>query len=350
MNNMLTSQTTIRRSALVLCLVVLIGCGGRQEKAGAPGAARTVPIEIAVARMQDLSLTKTYSGSLEGQEQADVVARLAEHVTEIKAVVGAQVRAGQTIVLLDRSGASSQYYQAEATFTSAEKNLDRMKSLYGEGAISLQALDGAQTAYDVTKANFEAAKSSVELTTPIAGTVTAVGVTSGDLAMPGDKVATVAQIDRMKVTFDIDEVDAASLAIGEKALIYSDARPDVKAEGQITQLSRSADVRSRSFEVRAGFPNTPDRWFRPGMFCRVDVQVASQGKTLAVPNAAIESDGLRDRVFVVRGGRAFEKTVKLGLTDGQTTAITQGLAEGDTVATVGVSSLRDSVLVSITGN
>jgi hypothetical protein len=83
------------------------------------------------------------------------------------------------------------------------------------------------------------------------------------------------------------------------------------------------------------------------MYCRVDVQVLSRGKTLTVPSAAIQSDGTSDRVYVIRGGRAFQRTVHLGLTDGQTTAITGALAAGDTVATVGVNTLRDSSFVNV---
>lgn len=351
MNTMHMSRTVVGRSALILCLAALTGCGVRHKAADpAAGTARTVAVQAAVAEMKELSVTKTYSGSLEGEEQANIVARLSERVTGIGAQVGESVSAGQLIIALDKSGPSSQYYQAEANFTNAAKTLDRMKSLYGDGAISLQALDGAQTAYDVAKTNFEAARSSVELTTPIAGSVTAVNVSAGDMTAPGSVLATIAKIDRMKIVFSIDEVDATNLHIGQKALVYSDTRPDTKVEGEIVQLSKSADVRSRSFEIKARFPNTPDRWFRPGMYCRVDVQAFSPGTTLTVPNAAIQSDGTSDRVFVIRGGRAYQRTVHIGLTDGQTTAIAGGLAAGDTVATVGASTLRDSSFVNVVGN
>jgi len=350
MNTMHASQTIITRSALILGLVALIGCGGRQKEIPATTQARTVPVEIAVAETRDLSVIKTYSGSIEGEEQADIVARLAERVTEIGARVGASVRAGQVIVALDKSGPSSQYYQAEANFTNAGKTLDRMKSLYGDGAVSLQALDGAQTAFDVAKTNFEAARSNVDLTSPIAGTVTAVNVTPGDLATPGNTLATVAKIDRMVITFNIDEIDATGLQLGQKAVVYSESRPDARAEGEILHISKSADPSSRSFEVKARFPNISDGWFRPGLFCKVDVQMSSSGKKLAIPSVAIQSDGVTDLVFVIRGGRAFQTAVRIGMTDGQTTAILDGLAEGDTVVTVGVNTLTDSTLVNVVGN
>ena len=70
----------------------------------------------------------------------------------------------------------------------------------------------------------------------------------------------------MKAIFNLNETDVTAIAIGQKVSITSEARPDLSVEGSIVQISRSADVRSRSFEVKALFANTPDRWFRPGMF------------------------------------------------------------------------------------
>ena len=348
MSMMHMTRATIGSGAVILCLIPLAGCGAKHTGADpAARGGRTVTVKTAVAEMKELAVTKTYSGSLEGEEQASIVARLDERVTGIGARVGETVRAGQVIVTLDKSGPSSQYYQALANFTNAGKTLERMKSLYTDGAVSLQTLDGAQTAYDVAKTNFEAARSNVELATPIAGSVTAVNTSEGVFATPGSALATVARIDRMKIVFNIDEADATSLRLGEKVSVYSDTRPDTKVEGEIVQLAKSADVRSRSFEVKALFSNTPDRWFRPGMFCRADIQVSSRGATLTVPSAAVQSDGTTDWVFVIRSGRAFQRTVLPGLTDGQTTAITGGLAAGDTVATVGATTLGDSSLVNV---
>ncbi len=338
----------VRWGALMLCAAALVGCGRRGEaKDPAARETRTVTVQAAVARTTELSVMRTFSGSLEGENQAFIVARLSERVTGIPVRVGESVRAGQSIVVLDKSGASSQYYQAEANFVNVGKNLERMKSLYAEGAVSLQTLDGAQTAYDVAKTDFEAARSSVELATPIDGIVAAVNVAMGDMPMPGAVLATVAAIDRMKLVFSIDEIDATSFRVGQKVLVYSDTRPDAKMAGEIVQLSRSADVKSRSFEVKALFANTRDRWFRPGMFCRVEVPVTSGGGTLAVPTASVQSDGTADWVFLIRGGRAFRTVVRAGLTNGELTAVTGQIAAGDSVATVGASTLADSTLVNV---
>lgn len=339
---------------VLLSMISLLCCGCGSKSGGQPerdgvnnNSANIVPVEVAGVERKNLAVTKTYSGTLEGEEQANIVSRLSERVTAITARAGAGVQKGQVLIRLDKSGTTSQYYQAEANFNNADKTLQRMKSLYAEGAISLQALDGAQTAYDVAKANFDAARNAVELSTPISGEVTAINVSLGDFAVPGAVLATIARINRMKVVFNINETDVAGIAIGQKVLVYSETRPELKVQGSIVQLSKSADIRSRSFEIKALYPNTADHWFKPGMFCKVDIQFSPRENAMVIPATAVQSDGLNSRVFLIRQGLALQKTVQVGVTDGESIEILQGLSGRDSVATVGSNNLRDSSYVHI---
>lgn len=308
---------------------------------------RVVPVEVVVAARQRLAVVRTYAGTLEGEVQANIISKLSERVTALRAHVGETARPGQVIIALDRSGTTSQYYQAEAGYRNAEKTLQRMNSLYKEGAIALQTLDGAQTAFDVAKANFAAARSAVDLSTPIGGAVTAINVAVGDLSTPGAILATVARIDQLKITFSMNESDVVAVAPGTKVTVSSENQPGVQREGRVMQISRSADVRSRSFEIKAIFPNTADRWFKPGMFVNVSLAVTPAAATVVVPQAALLSDGTVDRLFIVRGGHAYERRVHVGITDGLVSSIIEGLNEGDSVATVGNNNLKDSIAVSV---
>ena len=348
-----TFQIIAGRTAAIaglMMLGLLAGCGTHENEATQGDVDRmkiAVPIDVAVVSTGALSVERTYSATLEGQEQANIVPKISERVAKVHVQVGAAVPAERLIVTLDKAGASSQFYQAEASFRNAEKSLDRMKSLYAEGAVSLQTLDGVQTQHDVARANYVAARSMVELTTPIGGVITAVNVNIGDLTSPGVPIATVAQIGRMKAIFNLNESDVASLAIGQKVSISSEARPDLSVQGTILQISRSADVRSRSFEVKAMFTNTPDRWFRPGMFARIRTRIASGTGALIVPSVAVQTDGITSKVFVVNNGRAYQRLVETGMTDGERTVVLRGLSPADSVATVGVNNVRDSSYVIV---
>lgn len=345
---------TVKNVSILVLLLNLSGCGSgqnqqEQSKITENAMVSATPVEISTVERRDLAVTKSYSGTLEGEEQANVVSKVSERITAIPVHVGETVQSGQVIIYLDKSGTSSQFYQAEANFKNAEKNLQRMKSLYEEGAVSLQTLDGTQTAFDVARANFDAARNAVELATPVSGKVTAINVNPGDLTLPGTVLATIARINRMKVILNINDNDVTNIAIGQKVWVYSETRPELKMEGRIIQLSKSADIRSRSFEIKAMFANTGERWFKPGMFAKVEIRLSPRMNALVIPAASIQSDGINNRIYLIHGDRALQRLVQVGIADGEYMEVLQGLQEGDSVATVGMNNLRDSSMVEIVG-
>ena len=348
-------STSVLKRGLILvsafsALALIGGCGKGEKQAEAKTAnsgAEVVPVETARAERQALAVTKSYTGSLEGEAQANIVAKISERVTAVYGSIGQSVQKGRTVIALDKSGTTSQYFQAEANYKNAEKNLERMKALLAEGAISQQLLDGTQTAFDIARANFEAARSAVELVSPISGVITALNVSLGDLSQPGVVLATVADIHRMKVIFSINETDVMQIATGQSVEIWSESGPEGRVQGKIVQISRSADVRSRSFEIKALFPNTADQWYRPGMFCKVAMTISPRNAALVVPAAAILSDGLTSKVYKVAGGRAIPQPVLTGISDGSRVEIIQGLQDQELVVTTGATNLRDSSLVRI---
>ncbi|HOC89055.1 MAG TPA: efflux RND transporter periplasmic adaptor subunit [bacterium] len=348
------STSVVKRGLILVsaysALALMGGCGKAEKQASAKPAnsgAEVVPVETARVERQALAVTKSYTGSLEGEAQANIVAKISERITAVYGSVGQSVQKGRTVITLDKSGATSQYFQAEANYKNAGKNLERMKALLAEGAISQQLFDATQTAFDVAKANFEAARSAVELVSPISGVITALNVNLGDLSQPGAVLATVADIRRMKVIFSVNEADVMQLAPGQSVEIWSEGGPKAPVQGKIVQISRSADVRSRSFEIKALFSNTADQRYRPGMFCKVALTISPRSNALVVPAGAILSDGLTTKVYKVVGGRAIPQPVLTGISDGSRVEILQGLQDQEMVVTTGATNLRDSSLVSI---
>lgn len=337
---------------LPLSALMLSGCGKKEEGGSqnkALTANDTVTIQVTKAELNSIKLTKTYSGNFEGEEQANVTSKIPERIINMKIKVGDAVKEGQPIVFLDKAGSSSQYYQTEAAFLNSAKDLNRTKELLKEGAVSQQMFDGAQTSYDVAKANFEAAKNSVELIAPISGIVTAVNLNVGDVANPGLVIATVAKIHNMKAIFLVGEGEIGGFAVGQYVDVYSDQKPELIQKGKITQISKSADVTSRSFEVKAIFPNTKDAWFKPGMFCRVNTILKSVQNRVTVPNQAVQNSDKGTSIFIIENGRALLRQVQTGITDGKITEITNGIKEGETIVTVGMNNLKEGKIVRIAG-
>jgi len=341
--------TALLLTGLIISAFVLNACGEKAPENNQPKTeyTDTISVEAENVQLRELNLSKTFSGTLEGEEQANIVSKIPERIVGIKVRVDQYVQAGTVLFELDKGGASSQFYQSQAVFLNAQKDFERMKNLFNEGAVSRQALDQAQTGYDVAKANFEAAKSTVEITSPLSGVVTAINVNIGDIANPAFVMATVANIGRMKAKFNVGESDVPSFYVGQSARIFSEMKPDVIQEGKVFQLSKSANIESRTFEIQAIFSNTKDRWFKPGMFCRVNVNMKTKKDALVIPLAAVVKANNSDGVYLISNDKSYYKSITTGITDGNSIEVISGLKAGDKIVTLGMNNLKDGTVVVI---
>ena len=167
----------ISLTILLLSFLIIQACGEKPEETNTTDKTKytdTISVEAQQVGLKELALSKTFSGTLEGEEQANIIAKIPERIMKINVRVGDYVKAGAVLFELDKGGASSMFYQAQAAFLNAQKNFERMQNLLKVGAVSQQAFDGTQTQYEVAKANFDAARSTVEITSPLSGIVTAI--------------------------------------------------------------------------------------------------------------------------------------------------------------------------------
>jgi len=330
---------------------LFIGCSSKKEEQNEENikAKRSDSISVLAEKveLQKLSVTKTYTGTIEGEQQANIVSQLAERIVEIPVHVGSVVGAGQVLIKLDKSGATSQYYQAQSNLKNFERNLTRMKNLYESGAVSKQNLDDVQTGYDVAKANFEASRAAVEITSPISGVVTDVKLNPGDFAAPGVPIITVAKINSLKIKFSLGEADIPYVNNGQLIKIYSELNPSIKADARINEISKSADLSTRTFEVKAVFPNAKDQWFKPGMFAKADLTLTSSRAFTTISRESVIYSNEGPKVFVVQDGKAYSRNIKLGLQNENMIEVTEGLGPDDLIVKVGMNNLKDGTMVTL---
>ncbi len=329
----------------LLLMFVILSCEGKQEEVTRVEKP-PVAVKVQVVSLTNEVKTKTFTGTLEGERQAVIYAKIAEAVDRVHVREGDRVREGQILISLDKTGPSSHYQEAMSVFRNAEKNYKKMKFLYEEGAVSETQFDEAKTQYEVAKANFEAAEKLVEIESPIDGIVTFLNVSRGDYLTPGQKLATVATVDTLRVKFGVNVSDVSAVHIGDTVVISSDAVRQ-KAYGTISSVARSADPVTRSFQVEARLINTSGL-FTPGMFVRIEVVLERLPDVIAIPRGAVLNYDEKKIVYVVSDAIAHRREVRLGDDVGEKVVITHGLSVGDTVVTLGQDYLDDGVKVNVT--
>ena len=332
-------------SLMMLCLasLLMLGCSAQQEEAQEE---RLIPVKATVVENSREMITKTYTGSLEGEKQAVLYARLAEPIERIHVQEGQKVSADQILISLDRYGPTSNYPETESVFRNAEKNFNKMKYLFEEGAISETQYDAALTEYQVAKAQFEAMSKMVDIRTPIAGTVTSITVSPGDFVAQGQELATVATTGKLRVKFNVNPDEIGRFAVGDQVMVGHETI-DRKMTGRVVTIAESADPATRAFQVEA-LVDDVIKGYRPGMFVQIEYILKRLDSVITVPQKSVLTMDNQTSVYVVKDGVAERREVALGDDLTGRVVVESGLNLGDTLVTLGQDYLSDGARVNLT--
>lgn len=326
---------------LLSILLLLIACNGAEKTA--PLVSR-VAVKTAPAELSDITVSKSFAGTLEGARQAKIYAMIPERVVDIPLSEGSRVAKGQPVILLDKFGVNSRYHQAQAIYQQAKDNYEKISRLYEQKAVSEQDFKSARTAFEVAQADFNAARESVELTSPIDGVVTDIVVKLGEQAPLGLPLATIAATEKMRMTVYVNSADIGKIDLGQSAQVTVDGAEPVEA--RVVEKAQSADPETRLFRVEIEMDN-PDGRLKPGMFARCQLILDNLNGVLAVNNSALFSEEGIAKVYVVARDTAFARSIEIGPTDGLKTQVKNGLEPGEQVVVVGKGNLRDRTPVVV---
>lgn len=168
---------------------------------------------------------------------------------------------------------------------------------------------------------------------PMDGTVYDFDLKAGAYVNPGDLVAKVGKLDRVRVTVYVDEPDLGKIHKGEAVIITWDALPGHQWKGEVDKLPTQVvrlDTRQVG-EVGCVIEN-PDRDLLPNANINADIQAAVISGALVLPKEALRRQGSENGVFLLKDERVAWRKVTLGVSSYTKSQILSGLQEGDAVA------------------
>jgi membrane fusion protein (multidrug efflux system) len=288
-----------------------------------------------------------------------VVAKVQGEIRQILVDEGQRVREGQLLARLDGDQLRLQVALAEATMRKLERDYARNTELQAKGLVSAIAIDNLKYELEAAKATWELARlqlSYTDIRSPIAGTVTvrAERVKIGNTVIPaGGVIATsdsalfvVEDLDSLILRVDVPERELAKLSVGQLAELSFDAVPGRRFAGQIALISPYVDAETATFGVRIRVTETGGL-LRPGMFARVAIVYERKPDALQIPRTALLDGDGPPKVFVVHDGKAAERAVSLGLSNGAMIEVVEGLKDGEQVVVVGQGAVKPGAAVRI---
>ena len=346
-----------RRAALIttICLVCIgIVIGIVLTRGGGPEAA---PDTVAVTR-GDIVRTVLVDGKLEMPNKAYLSFGVTGTVTEVLVEEGADVTKNQVLARLDAPSLNSSVDMAElqveiaeeqvkaarAQYDIAKENLDNGVPGVSEDVLELQ-VDIAKASWESAKLGLESAElglesaelnlEKAEIVAPFDGVVVDVNITEGKeisttaLATPAISLVDTSEI---QMRGSIDEIDIATVKVGQPADITLDALPDDVVDGEVAFVSLvgTALVGVVSYDTIITLDH-PTAELRDGMTATAEVIIERRDNVLFIPNKVLRGTWKDPKVLVFVDGQQEEREITLGLTNGINTEILSGLDEGEEV-------------------
>jgi len=397
---------TLALAALLIGAALLAACANSQAKDEAKNAsnlqptAAPTPVDVATARAITRNLQRDVEvvGSFAADEEVVVAAQAAGELSQINVDFGSYVTQGQIIATIDQRDANLKVEQAEATLKQtmarlgmkegekfdstqnadvrvaksqldwAKMELDRSVKLIEKGDIPRSSYDEKVTNHNLAEARHQAALDSVNqqlaaveqqkaalalakkaltdtvVRSPISGAVKEKHASRGSYLAVNGKIVTLVKINPLRLRADIPESSAAAARAGQTVNVTVDAFPNRTFTGRVVRIGPSLDEKTRALTVEAEVANSGNL-LRPGMFAKSQLITSKSAPAVMIPQRAVVTAAGLSKVFVIENGKAIERIVKTGATDGDLIEIAEGVKDGEIVASSNLDKLQTGALV-----
>jgi len=324
----------------------------------------------------------TAIGEVASAQLVTVGSQASGQIKKLHVQISQKVRKGEIIAEIDStsqlnelntSRANLETYKAQLTSRTialriAQKQFDRESKLRSkdatsnehseniENALAKAKADLAETQSLITKAQIavgtaEANLGYTRIVAPIDGVIVSVPVEEGrtiNASQVTPTIAQIAQLGHMKIKLQISEGDVTKITSGMDVVfrILSDPKteyiatlqsidpaPIVVSNGTQEGKTGSTENKAVYYYGRLIVENFGEK-LRIGMTAQCAIRIAAVHNALMVPSIAIQQEGQRKYVLVLKEGREpIKRTVTTGLSDSMNTEILSGLQAGEAVVT-----------------
>lgn len=339
-----------------MMLVFAVACGGSDDDApqadAGPDEILLQPTDIAVVQSARITGGIVLTGTLNPERVVQVRTQVPGIVGRLAVDRGDPIRTGQLIAVIEAegirsaaAGALAQVSSAEANLALARQRLESARTLHSRGAISNIDLQTAEAGYQAAQGQLAAARAQASsasesarranITSPIAGEVSARHVNQGEVVNPGDPLVTVVNTTQLELAGQVPVQSAARVQRGQAVEFTVDAYPGQSFEGVVARVEPTADPSTRQVGVYLRLPNPGGR-IVGGVFATGRVLSDVADSVLAVPAGAVRTQDAGTYVWLIDQNRITRRPVVIGVREESTglVEIVSGLSAGDRVLSV----------------
>src|SRR6267154_897491 len=356
----------LKRRGLVIALVVAalavaVLIVGIRSRVKAEASLRSVTQQMAVPSVSVVLPKPTASaeevilpGNIQPFISSPIYARTDGYVKAWYFDIGAHVKKGQLLAIIQTPEVDEQLSQARSTLATAQANLelaqitrDRYQSLLTKHAVAQQDVDNAVGGYSANKAavdadmanvrHFEALVSFEKVYAPFDGVIITRNTDIGDLINSGSNTAPrtdlfdIAQPGTLRVYVNVPEEYSRGVKPGmTSADIVLTEFPGQKFQGNLVRTAEAINATTRTLLAEVDVQN-PKGTLLSGSYAEVHLKIPGQGATFLLPVNALIFRSEKLQVGVVKNGKVALTEVTPGHDFGADIEVVAGLNPNDQV-------------------
>jgi HlyD family secretion protein len=243
----------------------------------------------------------------------------------------------QAATLMDVQQAQGRLREADLQIEGLNKRRAALVSK-SDKTVAVAKLHDAQAAVAQVRTRI----AQTEIHAPLGGMVYALKVRPGAFVNPGDEIANIGQLDRVRVRVYVDEPELGRVFVGQPVTITWTARPGQRWNGSVEKGATDiSSVGTRQVgEVLCTIDNAGHELV-PGTNVDAEIRTSVVEKAISIPREALRREAAGLGVYALDGDEIHWRPVQTGTSSITRVAITQGLQEGDAVALPTEEALKD---------
>ena len=320
---------------------------------GDQAANSAIPVRVTSVVRRDIADYLETNGSLEAENEVDIVARTTGPIVELNVEEGDFVRAGQVLARIDA-------VEIEAQLGIARVNLAEAELAWNRAQDSFEAEVVSQEAYDLARSNFDSAAAQIVGTeilldftvirAPFDGLIVERVIKNAEYVGNNARLFRISDFDPLLCPIQLPEKDLPRLELGQPAHLTVEAYPGARFPARVLRISPVVDPATGTVKVTLEVQGQGR--LRPGMFASVFVETDVHENAVVIPKQALVLESTSDTVYAVvddgEGGKvAQRRELSLGYEESDSLEVLAGLAEGEDIVIVGQDSLSDRTPVLI---
>ena len=323
-----------------ISLLMLVACKSKQEAPKQNNAPQSITVDVIVASPQTISNTVEANGSVVANEYVELHPEVSGRLAYLNVPEGTKVQQGTVIAKINDADLQAQLSKTKVALDLAQKTEERLRKLLAVNGVNQSDYDVALNAVNGYKADLVYTQSLIDKTVlkaPFTGVIGLRQVSLGAYLSPTIVIATMQQLDKIRIDFVIPEEYSSMIKKGHVIDVQIDAASSKKSKAVIIATEPQVNQATRNLKVRAILK---DGKVNPGAFVKVFIAASKDVKSILIPTNSIIPDDKNKQVVLVKGGKASFINVETGVRQANNIEVVKGIKEGDTVVVTGLLFAR----------